>query len=225
MPLRHLTARSLIVSGLAVALAVLLSACSSSPSDRSGAGSGTRHRVITEPSSSGATSQEIVFTPYSPQGTVLTTIDVTQTVAGTCVSPGVAGTSSYRCFAQPGSTVYDPCFAPPHATSGPLMCVADPAEPEAVSFQVGTLPAQPTSVPATQTWAMQLANGQTCIFVSAAWATGSGPFACPSAASSSPADADCHPPQKSGTGYEASCQTRETASSPFRSVQAVKVWT
>ncbi len=225
MPRRMLVARPLVASGLALAVVVLLGACSSSPSNQSGTGGGGRHRVVTSPSSSGATSDEVVFTPYTPQGTVLATIDVTQTVTGTCVSPGVAGTSSYRCFAQPGSTVYDPCFAPPHATSGPLVCVADPAEPEAVSFQVGTLPTEPTSVPATQPWAMQLTNGQACIFVSAAWSAGLGPFACPSAARSSPSDADCHPPRKSGIGFEASCQTRETSSSAFRSVHVVKIWT
>jgi hypothetical protein len=221
----QLVARPLVATGLAVAVAVLLGACSSSPSNHSGTGGDGRHRVITSPSTSGATSQEVVFTPYTPQGTLLATISVTQTVTGTCVSPGVAGTSSYRCFAQPGSMVYDPCFAPPNATSGPLVCVADPAEPQAVSFQVGSLPTKMTTVPATQPWAMQLANGQACIFVSAAWSTGLGPFACPGAPSSPPSDADCHTPQKSGTAFDASCQTSEATSSPFRTVHVVKIWT
>jgi hypothetical protein len=215
-------ARPLAVVGLVMAVAVLLTACgSSSQTNKSESGVGGRHHVVTAPS----TSQEVVFTPYSPQGTVLATIDVTRAVTGTCVSPGVAGTSSYRCFAQPGSTVYDPCFAPPHATSGPLMCVADPAELQAVSFQVSALPSPATSVPATQPWAMQLANGQACIFTSSAWSAGLGPFACPRPAGSASSEADCHAPRKSGVGFEASCQTRETASSTFRFVQVVKVWT
>ncbi len=225
VPRHQHVARPLAVVGLVLAVAFLLAACtsSSSPSNQSGSGAGGRHHVVTAPSTS--TSQEVVFTPYSPQGTVLATIDVTQTVTGTCVSPGVAGASSYRCFAQPGSTVYDPCFAPPQATSGPLMCVADPAEPQAVSFQVTALPAPATSVPATQPWAMQLANGQACIFVASAWSAGRGPFACPRTAGSLPSDADCHPPRKSAAGFEALCQTRETASSTFLFVQVVKVWT
>ncbi len=221
VPRHQHVARPLAVVGLVLAVAVLLAACSSSSPTNQNVGG--RHHVVTAPSTS--TSQEVVFTPYSPQGTVLATIDVTQAVTGTCVSPGVAGTSSYRCFAQPGSTVYDPCFAPPHATSGPLMCVADPAKSQAVSFQVGALPSPATSGPATQPWAMDLANGQACIFVSSAWSAGLGPFDCASTAGSSPHVADCHPPRKSGAGFEASCQTRETASSTFRLVEVVKVWT
>jgi hypothetical protein len=225
VPPRQHVARPLAVVGLALALAVVLAACTSSPSNQSGSGVSGRHRVVTSPSSAGAAPQEVIFTPYSPQGALLATIDVTQTVTGTCVNPGVAGASSYRCFAQPGSTVYDPCFAPPHATSGPLMCVADPAAPQAVSFQVAALPSPATSVPATQPWAMQLANGQACMFASAAWSAGLGPFACPSPAGSSPSEADCHPPRKRGIRFEASCQTSETAASTFRFVQVVKVWT
>ncbi len=221
--------RPFIVAFVACAAALALTSCSSSPSNRGAQGG--RHdsgRVITSPSISGggaATTREVVFTPYSSQGTVLATIEITQTVTGTCVSPGVAGASSYRCFAQPGSTVYDPCFAPPNATNGPLVCVADPAQPEAVSFDVGPLPTSPTAGPMTQPWAMQLSNGQDCIFVSAAWGTGLGPFACPTAARSSPSEADCHMPRKNGLGYDAACQAREASTSTFRPVQVVKVWT
>ena len=153
------------------------------------------------------------------------TMHVTQTVTGTCVSPGVAGSSSYRCFAQPGTTAYDPCFAPPHATSGPLVCVADPTENQAVSFDVGALPAPAASGPSTQPWAMQLSNGQACISVAAAWGAGLGPFACPTPAGTSPSEADCHAPRRSGNGFDAACQTTESSSSSFRLVQVVKVWT
>ncbi len=158
---------------------------------------------------------------------MLPTMHVTQTVTGTCVSPGVAGSSSYRCFAQPGSTAYDPCFAPPHARSGPVVCVADPSETQAVSFNVGILPAKAPSAPLTQPWAMQLADGQTCIFVAAAWGAGLGPFACPTPAGTGTSEADCHAPRQSGgaNGFEAACQTSEASASRFGPVQVVKVWT
>ena len=227
MSRRRAVARLLIVALFACTAALALTSCGSSPSTRGVQGGRHNRHVLTSPSTAGgtATTHEAVFSPYSSQGTVLATIAITQTVTGTCVSPGVAGTSSYRCFAQPGSTVYDPCFAPPHATSGPLVCVADPAQPEAVSFEVGPLPAEPTAGPITQPWAMQLSNGQVCIFVSAAWTTGLGPFACPTAARSSSSEADCHTPRQIGLRDEAACQAREASTSVFRPVQVVRVWT
>ncbi len=185
-----------------------LASCSSSGTHGSGA-AGTRR---------------VVFDPYSPGGTLLGTIIVTETVSGSCVTPGVAGTSSYRCFAQPGSSVYDPCFAPPRATTGPLVCVADPALPAATRVDVGTLPSEPASGPARQPWAMRLSNGQTCVFVAAAW-DGLGPFACRTPASSGASVADCHQPTKARPRWVADCQATEAVSSPFRSMQVVTIWT
>ena len=226
---RSYVARPLVVVLLGSALALGLMGCGSAASHHSAsAPRGHRSRVITTPSTSGggATTQEVVFSPYTAQGTMLGSMHVTQTVSGTCVSPGVAGTSSYRCFAQPGSTAYDPCFAPPHATSGPLVCVADPAESQAVSFDVANLPASTGAGPPTQPWALQLSNGQACIFVSAAWPAGQGPFACPSpaGATSSSSEADCHSPQKSGSGFVAACQARESSQSTFQTLPVIKIW-
>jgi len=167
--------------------------------------------------------QEVRFDPYSTQGTLLPSEQVTQKVSGACVAPGVAGTTSYRCFAQPRSTVYDPCFAPPHAASGPLECVADPSAPEAVEFDAGALPAAPFGAPATRPWAMELSNGQVCILVSAAWGE-LGPFACPTPAATSSV-ADCHVPRRAVPWWSTACQAQESASSAFSAVRVVKIWT
>jgi hypothetical protein len=150
-------------------------------------------------------------------------VQVTSTVAGTCVSPGVAGTSSYRCFAQPHAAIDDPCFAPPRATSGPLECVTDPTTDEAVQFDVGPLPAPLPGAPATRPWAMQLSNGQVCLLVAAAWGA-LGPFACPTRGATSSV-ADCHVPQPGVPWWSAECQAQEEDSIPFSVYRVDRIWT
>jgi len=177
----------------------------------------------TATSTTGAGTQEVRFDPFSAQGTLLPTEQVTVRVSGTCVAPGVAGMTSYRCFAQPHSTIYDPCFAPPHATSGAIECIADPSTPEAVEFDTGALPAAPPGAPATRPWAVQLANGQVCLLVAAAWG-GLGPFACPTPGATSSV-ADCHVPQPATPWWSTACQAQESAASAFSLVRVVKVWT
>ncbi len=174
-------------------------------------------------STAAAGTQEVRFNPYSTQGTLPPAEQVTLKLSGTCVAPGVAGTTSYRCFAQPQSTIYDTCFAPPNATSGALECVADPSAPEAVEFDAGALPAALFGAPATRPWAMQLSNGQVCILVSAAGG-GLGPFACPTPGATSSV-ADCHGPQPAVPWWSAACQAQESASSAFSAVRVVKIWT
>ena len=215
---------------VALALAALtLSACGSSPGSRSGTTSPTTtgaERTTTSAvgtSTTAAGTQEVGFDPYSAQGVLLPGMQVTSKVAGTCISPGVAGATSYRCFAQPQAAIYDPCFAPPRATSGPLECFADPSAPDAVEFDTGQLPAAPEGAPATRPWAMELANGQVCVLVAAAWG-GLGPFACPTAAATGPV-ADCHVPQQAAPWWSAACQSQQEDSSPFGAHRVEKVWT
>jgi len=207
--------------GLIALATVLLTACAGSPSGTGATSSTTM--TTTRTTTTAAGTQEVRFAPYGAQGALLPTERVTLRVAGTCVAPGVAGTSSYRCFAQPHSTIYDPCFAPPRATSGPLECVADPSAPEAVEFDTGPLPAAPAGAPVTRPWAVQLPNGQICILVAAAW-DGLGPFACPTPGAVNSV-ADCHVPDQATPWWSTACQAQENTTSPYGAVRVVKVWT
>lgn len=166
--------------------------------------------------------RELTFDPYDARGQVVPTLTVTHTLSGTCTTPGVAGTSSYRCVAQPGTTIYDPCFARSHATSGPLTCVSDPATPVAVAVDTGALPTQPAGGPGHRIWAMRLSNGQVCVLVNAAWG-GLGPFACPSPGSGKP-EADCHAPKQATPWWSTACQLGESKTFPFTPFRVDLVW-
>jgi hypothetical protein len=69
---------------------------------------------------------------------------------------------------------------------------------------------------------MELADGQVCVLVAAAW-SGLGPFACPTPTTGGSL-ADCHAPAYDPDGWSAACQAAETSASTFRTVQVVKVW-
>jgi hypothetical protein len=225
--------------------AVGLAACGSSgtPSAHE-SGAGATHRTSTSTTAGGGTasvpstsattvttattttapaSQDITFSPFTAQGGVAPGLQVTQQVSGHCTSPGVAGSASYRCIAEPGDVSYDPCFAPPSATTGPLLCVPEPTVTDVIRFSVGTLPHASTTVPQTRVWAMRLPNGEVCVLVNAQW-DGRGPFACP-APGAAAAVADCRTPTKTAQGWSTECQAKENASSPFTVMPVVNVWT
>ena len=137
--------------------AIALAACSGSPAashgstDRSPTGvHGTTTTTASAPARGASTTlpgtQAASCDPCTSQGTADPSLHVTQRVSGMCVGPGVAGTSSYRCFAQPSGEIFDPCFAPSRATAGPLLCVPAPNVHEVVAFDIGALqPVQTTS--------------------------------------------------------------------------------
>ncbi len=118
---------------------------------------------------------------------------------------------------------YDPCFAPPVAGEGALVCVPDPTDIDVIRFSAGTLPTASTTVPAKRVWAMRLHNGEVCVLVNAQW-DGRGPFACPTP-SATGSVADCRTPTKTAQGWSTECQAKENASSPFTTVPVVNVWT
>jgi hypothetical protein len=170
--------------------------------------------------SKGAGTRQIAYDPFTAKGTLSPAFHVSSTVNGHCVAAGVAGNSSYRCFS--GNGIYDPCFARPKAKTGPLLCTFDPAGPKVVRMEVGQLPAHLAGAPETRPWAMQLADGQICIFVDAAWG-GLGPFGCQTITRGPLAD--CHVPVKATPWWKAACQAKQTDSSPFTGVRVAKVWT
>ena len=222
----------------AVALAaVALAACGSSGSPSPhGSGAAAAHRTTTSTAEAHSTTAapstttttgpaltDLTFSPFTAQGSLAQGLQVTQQVTGHCSNPGVAGSASYRCIAEPGDVPYDPCFAPPVAGGGALVCVPDPTDLDVIRFSAGTLPEASTTVPATRVWAMRLHNGEVCVLVNAQW-DGRGPFACPTP-SAAGSVADCRAPTKTAQGWSTECQAEENASSPFATVPVVNVWT
>jgi hypothetical protein len=143
-----------------------LTACGSSPTTTPPAS--TRPPSTT---SSAAVTRQLTYQPFSAQGTIDPKLRVSKTVNGTCQAAGVAGNSSYRCFARAsGNNIYDPCFAPPRALNGPLLCPSvNPANSNVVQFDVGSLPSALHGAPEERPWAVRLSNGQVCVLVNAAW--------------------------------------------------------
>lgn len=206
-------------------LVVALAACgSSSPpaANHTGQGVGADTSRSATTATTAPLPQESSFSPYTPQGAVSQGLHVVQKVSGQCTSPGVAGTTSYRCTAQPGAMTYDPCFAAPGTSTGALLCVPYPTDADVTAFNVKTLPAPSSQAAPSRIWAMQLQNGEVCVLVRATW-HGSGPFACvtPSATSSV---ADCHTPEHTAHGWIAACQVAQDANSAFTNQPVASVW-
>lgn len=163
--------------------------------------------------------QAITYEPFTAQGAIDSGLHVTKVANGACNSSGVAGNSSYRCFS--GSNIYDPCFAKPGATSGPVVCPANPSTPDVIQLNAGSLPPPLPGPPQQRAWAIQLADDQVCIQVNAAWG-GLGPFRCQP---SPPGPlADCHVPNQIDPQWKAECQTQLNASSPFTTYRVVTAW-
>jgi hypothetical protein len=125
--------------GMLFVSSLALSACGSSPT-RAAPPASTRPPGTT---SSVRGTRELTYQPFSAQETIDPKLRVSKTVSGTCQAAGVAGNSSYRCFVGvSGNNIYDPCFAPPRAATGPLLCPStNPASPNVVRLDVGSLPA------------------------------------------------------------------------------------
>ena len=172
-------------------------------------------------SSAPAGTSVVMFAPFAAGGDPAPGIHViSHAVATGCIALGVAGAPSYRCFTTT-SRVLDPCFAVAGATSGPLLCPTDPAAGDVVELSATTLPAA-TGAASPRPWAVELADGQTCIMVNAAWG-GLGPFGC-QGSSSSGSIADCHTPVPGSPWWTAACQATESSSSPFVSMRVLTVW-
>jgi hypothetical protein len=170
-----------------------------------------------------ATSQ-ITYRPFTASGQVDPSLRVTSTDTGTCSGYGDgAGRTYYRCIGGSGG-VYDPCFASSLNLAAPLVCPTDPATPDVVRFTAasGGPPNLPPSA-ARQPWAMQLSNGESCRFVSAAW-SGLGPYACQPTSITHQPVADCRQPTPGQPSWIADCQDQMTNASPFGAKQVTKVW-
>jgi hypothetical protein len=234
--------RIVAVSGaLAAVIAVVLVTTSSSPGGaprlrvegRSATTSGVAASTTTSsttsqtatsttstPTTTASGTQEITYQPFTATGAIDPNLVVTSSVTGTCLTGETRRT--YRCFGEnPAGGIYDPCFFGPHGTTQPLVCPRNPATPDVVEFTATSVTSQ-APITTTRPWAMELAGGQVCLFVSAAW-SGLGPYDCqPSNALTSLAD--CREPQPSQPWWTAECQRQKTGASPFTPNRISKIW-
>jgi len=169
----------------------------------------------------GSATRDITYQPFTTTGGLDPNLRVASRTTGTCIRYGVTGRFEYRCFANPpAGGIYDPCFAGPLGPASPLVCPSDPVNTNVVEF---TATATSADAPMTSTppWAMQLSDGQVCLFVSAAWG-GLGPYSCQT--THHPIWADCRAPQPSQPWWTAECQAQQNDSSPFAANQVTKIW-
>lgn len=229
--------------GATVALVLVAAACGSAASaPSSGRGPQTTTTTLpttttttttttTVPPTTTTTTTEsgtkfVTYTPFTAEGALDPTLHVEATATGTsCGAYGVAGDSSYRCFTTKVNGhgfVFDPCFAPSGATSGPVYCPINPTSPTVVEITLSSLPpAGHTAHP----WAYQLADGQVCKQVDAA--SGGVPLSCTSTArhTSGPV-VRCHPAQEGSPWWTTTCTTTATHTRPtlFRTYDIDVVW-
>ena len=166
-----------------------------------------------------AGTEQITYQPFTAHGTVDPNLQIRARLTGTCVTG--ESSRSYRCFGS-GTTggIYDPCFASPSGAAEPLVCPTNPAVDDVVEFTATSLPSA-APVTTTRPWAMQLADGQVCLFVSAAW-SGLGPYGCRTG--TTPIWADCRPPQPSQPWWTTQCQYQQTQDSAFIPNRASRIW-
>jgi len=174
--------------------------------------------------------EQIAYTPYSVSGQLDPTLHVTGIASGTCATyMGAAGDQLYaRCFSTAGP-IFDPCFVDPakgDVPSAPLACPSDPRTGDVTTFTAASFNSEGLHLQVIEPWAFDLANGQVCRFVSAAWGS-SGPYDCRgsgSTTSSISAVADCRVPQPAAPWWTTSCQPQLSDSSPFSPAIVTKVW-
>jgi hypothetical protein len=162
--------------------------------------------------------RHVTYQPFTVQGTIDPTLRVTATMNATCVSGSVAGSSSYRCVAR--SSVRDPCYARPGATSGSLVCPSNLATREVVELTVTELPAITADAPHEWPWAIQLSNGQVCR-LGAVGGNGLEPLRCQGA---SPQPAGCLLPERRTPWWTADCQDQPSDSSPYSNYRIDTAW-
>lgn len=209
--------RKLLGLAVVVAVSICLAGCGSGATQEAQTTTPASSSTTTRPSPSAGTVTG-AYDPFTASGAVDPSLTVTATHPGSCVGMGVAGPGSYRCLIQNGG-VLDPCFAKAGATGGTLVCPSASDLTSVVELTVDSLPTTPANTPA-QVWRMQLANGQLCTKINAAWG-GLGPFQCLPTGGQL---ADCHTPVTGTPWWSASCQAALTDTSPFADQRVVRVW-
>lgn len=215
---RNVKRRSVWAIGTAAVVATGCGAATSTTSTTTTVPAPTTTSTATYTSPAGTGTHRVVYEPFTAQGTFDPSLRVTATMNATCVARGLAGASSYRCSAQ--SSIRDPCYAKPGATSGPLLCPSNLATREVVELTVTSLPALTAAAPQAWPWAMQLSNGHVCR-LGALGGSGLGPFGC-SGASLQPTD--CLFPEQGTAWWTADCQDVPGPSSPYSRYRVDTAW-
>jgi hypothetical protein len=202
---------------LAIGTAVLVATgCGAATSTATRVAAPARTTTATDAAPAGTGTRQVTYEPFTSQGTIDPSLRVTATMKASCVPGGVAGTSSYRCLAQ--SSVRDPCYARPGATSGPVVCPSNLATREVVELTVTSLPAPTASGPREWPWAIRLSNGRVCRLAAVA-GNGLGPFGCQGLH-----PADCLVPEQGTPWWTADCQDLPDDSSPYSNYRIDTVW-
>jgi hypothetical protein len=204
---------------LAIGTAALVATgCGAATSTTATVAAPTSTTTATNTPPAGGGTRQVTYEPFTARGTIDPSLRVTAVMNATCVSGGVAGTSSYRCLAQ--SSVHDPCYARPGATSGPLVCPSDLATREVVELAVTSLPAPTADAPREWPRAIRLSNGQVCR-LAAVGGNGLEPFRCQGA---SPQPAGCLLPDRGTPWWTADCQAQASDSSPYSIYKIDTAW-
>jgi hypothetical protein len=116
--------------------------------------------------------------PFTPSG-LTERLTASATVTGEC-QPSIkdfARDDAFRCFTEDGG-ILDPCFMDPYGSSGPdplLACPQDPWASTVVQVSpTGELVQDDVERPALSEagpWALELGNGQRCVFIGGATTT------------------------------------------------------
>jgi hypothetical protein len=185
----------------------------------------TTPATLQGPPAAGSGTEVLTYDPYTATGALAPTVVVTERLTAThCYLAGVAP-SSYRCFtfasSPPGTgNIYDPCFAAPGRSSGPVVCPIGVPGSRVAELNVSTM-SQTTLPRIRRPWAVELSNGQVCTKIDAAW-SGLGPYGCQP---TPPGPlADCHTPVEATPTWSIACQTKLTPSVPFTTYPVSKVW-
>jgi hypothetical protein len=178
-----------------------------------------------------------LYRPFTTSGAT-PGLHFTAHFSGTCRQrPGGTGDQTYyRCFTTTVKTksgtsvsyVFDPCFASPGKTARHpvgMVCPTDPVNGEAVALEATAISGSgPFSLVVLQPWAFQLASGQVCQLVAAAWA-GLGPYACGLALSGATKVADCHVPDHAARYWTTQCQAKASSIGiPFKPAVLKRAW-
>jgi len=110
--------------------------------------------------------EQIVFDPFTASGNLAAGVTIASRATGTCIGSLADGARSdaYRCF-YPGG-IGDPCF--PYGDQY-VLCFHSPTDLAATKVTPPTDQIVPqTSSPSADPWALVIADGQMCVFITGA---------------------------------------------------------